>query len=46
VNNGAEAIPKIIEIANANGGKVRTIALREITMDDVVLNFTGRSLRE
>jgi ABC-2 type transport system ATP-binding protein len=46
VNNGAEAIPKIIEITDANGSKVRTIALREITMDDVVLNYTGRSLRE
>jgi ABC-2 type transport system ATP-binding protein len=46
VNNGAEAIPKIIEIADANGGKVRTITLREITLDDVFLSFTGRSLRE
>ncbi|MGO9644399.1 MAG: ATP-binding cassette domain-containing protein [Candidatus Bathyarchaeia archaeon] len=46
VNNGAEAIPKIIEIVDANGGKVRTITLREITLDDVFLSFTGRSLRE
>ena len=46
VKNGAEAVPNIVELANDNGGKVRSITLREPTLDDVFLNFTGRSIRE
>ncbi len=44
--NGAESVPKIVELVNANGGKIRTITLREPTLDDVFLQFTGRSIRE
>jgi ABC-2 type transport system ATP-binding protein len=46
VKNGAEAVPKIVELVDANAGKLRTITLRELTLDDVFLAFTGRSLRE
>jgi ABC-2 type transport system ATP-binding protein len=46
VRSGAEAVPKIVELVNANGGKIRTITLREPTLDDVFLHFTGRSIRE
>ena len=46
VKNGAEAVPKIVSLVDANGGKLRTITLRELTLDDVFLEFTGRSLRE
>jgi ABC-2 type transport system ATP-binding protein len=46
VKNGAEAVPKIVELVDSNGGKLRTITLRELTLDDVFLTFTGRSLRE
>jgi ABC-2 type transport system ATP-binding protein len=46
VKNGAEAVPKIVELVDANGGRLRTITLRELTLDDVFLSFTGRSLRE
>jgi len=46
VKNGAEAVPRIVEIANAKGGKVRSLTLREPTLDDVFLHFTGRSIRE
>ncbi len=44
--NGAEAVPRIVEIVDENGGKLRTITLREPTLDDVFLHFTGRSIRE
>ena len=44
VKNGAEAVPKIVELVDSNGGKLRTITLRELTLDDVFLSFTGRSL--
>jgi len=46
VKNGAEAVPKIVELVDMNGGKLRTITLRELTLDDVFLEVTGRSLRE
>jgi len=44
--NGAEAVPKIIELVNAKGGKIRSVTLREPTLDDVFLHYTGRSIRE
>jgi len=44
VKNGAEAVPRLVELVDSNGGKLRTITLRELTLDDVFLSFTGRSL--
>jgi len=46
VESGAESVPKIVELVDSNGGKLRSITLREPTLDDVFLNFTGRSIRE
>ena len=46
VRNGAEAVPRIVELVNANGGRLRTIALREPTLNDVFLHFTGRGLAD
>lgn len=46
VKNGAEAVPKIVGLVDSNGGRLRTITLRELTLDDVFLNVTGRSLRD
>jgi ABC-2 type transport system ATP-binding protein len=46
VEKGAETVPKIVELADANGSKIRSITLREPTLDDVFLQFTGRSIRE
>jgi ABC-2 type transport system ATP-binding protein len=44
--NGAEAVPRIVELANSGGGKISSITLRQPTLDDVFLHFTGRSIRE
>ena len=46
VKSGAEAVPRIVELINAKGGKIRSLTLREPTLDDVFLHFTGRSIRE
>ena len=46
VKSGAEAVPRIVELVDRNGGKIKTITLREPTLDDVFLSFTGRSIRE
>ena len=44
VNDGAEAVPKIVKLVDASGRKLRTITLREPTLNDVFLHFTGRNL--
>ena len=46
VKNGAEAVPKLVSLVDSNGGKLRTITLRELTLDDVFLDVTGRSISE
>lgn len=46
VKSGAEAVPEIVELVKEKGGKIRSITLREPTLDDVFLHFTGRSIRE
>jgi len=46
VKSGAEAVPRIVELVDSKGGKVRSITLRAPTLDDVFLHFTGRSIRE
>lgn len=44
VKNGGEAVPRMVELLGDHGGKLRTITLRQPTLDDVFLHFTGRSL--
>ena len=46
VKSGAEAVPNLVELVNVKGGKLRSLTLREPTLDDVFLHFTGRTLRE
>jgi len=46
VKNGAEAVPKLVSLVDSNGGRLRTITLRELTLDDVFLEVTGRSISE
>jgi ABC-2 type transport system ATP-binding protein len=46
VKNGAEAVPKLVELVDSNGGKLRTLTIRELTLDDVFLEITGRSISE
>jgi ABC-2 type transport system ATP-binding protein len=46
VKSGAEAVPRIVEIVDKNGGKISSITLRAPTLDDVFLHYTGRSIRE
>jgi ABC-2 type transport system ATP-binding protein len=46
VKSGAEAVPRIVELVNGKGGKIHSMTLRAPTLDDVFLQFTGRSIRE
>ena len=42
--NGAEAVPRTVELVNSTGGKLQALSLREPTLNDVFLHFTGRGL--
>jgi ABC-2 type transport system ATP-binding protein len=46
VKNGAEAVPKLVSLVDSNGGKLRTVTLRDLSLDDVFLEITGRSISE
>ena len=46
VEIGEEKIPEIIRMAEENGIRISSITLREPSLEDVYLSFTGRSIRE
>jgi len=46
VEIGETKIPKIIKIAEENGIRISSITLREPSLEDVYLNFTGKAIRE
>ncbi|MEM1977223.1 MAG: ATP-binding cassette domain-containing protein [Nitrososphaerota archaeon] len=46
VDHGEKKIPEIVMIAERLGVAVDSILLREPTLEDVYLKFTGRSIRE
>ena len=46
VRKGDEKIPTVIEIAQKNGIKIKSISVRKPTLDDVFLSFTGRTIRD
>lgn len=46
VEKGDEKIPKIIELAQTVGVKIKSISVRKPTLDDVFLSYTGRTIRD
>jgi ABC-2 type transport system ATP-binding protein len=46
VKKGEEKIPIIIELAQSQGIKIKSISVRKPTLDDVFLHYTGRSMRD
>jgi len=46
VELGETKIPKIIRVAEEYGIRITSITLREPSLEDVYLNFTGRTIRE
>ena len=46
VDNGEEAIPKLIEIVRGRGDQVYAASLRRPTLEDVFIHYTGRAIRE
>jgi len=45
-DDGAHVIPRLIEKIDALGAHVRSINLQKISLEDVFIEFTGRSLRD
>ncbi|MGO9058871.1 MAG: ATP-binding cassette domain-containing protein [Candidatus Binataceae bacterium] len=45
-HDGARAIPRLVDRVEANGRKVVLINLHSVTLEDVFIHFTGRTLRE
>lgn len=45
VDNGARAIPAVMEIFQKQGMKIVEISLKQQTLEDVFIHYTGRSIR-
>jgi len=46
VQNSASALPRLIETLSANGAVMQKIAPEEVTLEDVFITLTGRTLAE
>jgi ABC-2 type transport system ATP-binding protein len=45
VNDGASAIPSIMQLLSAQGIEVKTITMSRPSLDDVFLKYTGKTIR-
>ena len=45
-NDGAHAIPKILGAIDAAGDHVTSVTLQKLSLEDVFIHFTGRTLRD
>lgn len=45
-DNGAETIPMIVDETEKSGAKVMSITMHRLSLEDVFIHFTGRSLRD
>ncbi len=46
VDNGARAIPLLVSKIEDSGGKVISVLLKQQTLEDVFIHYTGRPIRE
>ena len=46
VDNGAQSIPVLIDLLKKIGAKVSSVILKQQTLEDVFIHFTGRPIRE
>ncbi|MBI5183989.1 MAG: ATP-binding cassette domain-containing protein [Nitrospinae bacterium] len=46
IDNGASLIPRLVEEVNKMGRRIVKVSLRELTLEDVFIHYTGRSIRE
>ncbi len=46
VENGGEAVPKIMALAEKNGIAVKSVLVKQPNLEDVFLHYTGREIRD
>lgn len=46
VKNGNAIMPRVVEVAASLGIHIESMSIREPTLEDVFLHFTGREIRE
>jgi ABC-2 type transport system ATP-binding protein len=46
VDNGAESIPELMDTLKKIGAKVTSVTIKQQTLEDVFIHFTGRPIRE
>jgi len=46
VDNGGEDAPSLMKLAGETGVKVRSVAIQKLSLEDVFIHHTGRSIRE
>lgn len=46
IDNGAQAIPELMDILKRHGINVTSVILKKPTLEDVFIHFTGRPIRE
>ena len=46
VEQGEKRIPELIDMAQKNGVKVKSVSLHKPSLEDVFLHFTGKTIRE
>lgn len=46
VDNGAQAIPQLVDALKKIGADIRSVTLKKPTLEDVFIHYTGRPIRE
>jgi ABC-2 type transport system ATP-binding protein len=46
VNEGGKTIPKIIDISHDNDITVKSVVLKQPSLEDVFIHYTGRRIRD
>ncbi len=46
VNNGSEDAPRLMKLATDAGAEVRAVSIQKLSLEDVFIHYTGRSIRE
>jgi ABC-2 type transport system ATP-binding protein len=45
VKDGEALVPRVVEIATENGIRIEAVVLRQPSLEDVFLHYTGRAIR-
>jgi ABC-2 type transport system ATP-binding protein len=46
IDDGAREIPRLVDAVEALGARVRAVSVHRLSLEDVFIHFTGRTLRE